>query len=166
MDKGQLVTTIFADKEVQIHLAFPHKFFQEHQQQLLPDWNDRVTFLILYLQRSRFSLAEVSPKTIQEKDRLRAKFIRFGSNLIFALQDLGYKSDLFDPRTGYPWLTRQGKLTFDDNAAVEALLHYPLKSYKNCSLLYHPSWGNNVYPGIIVTRATQAIVELMTKKNC
>lgn len=160
MDNEQLVTTIVWQKQVQIYLASPHKFFLDRQQQLLPDWDIPATFLILYLQRSHLSLKEVTQEVTQAKDLLRSKFIRFGCNLIFALQDRGYKSDLFDPRSGYPLLARQGKLTLDDNAVVKALLNYSVVSYKNCFLLDHPTWGNNIYPSTIVTSAPLDAIEL------
>ena len=152
-------------KEVEVYLASSHQFLLDNQQQLLPDWDIPVNFLIIVLQRSAIALNEISKEVFREKDRLRAKFIRFGCNLIFALQERGYKSDLFDPRSGYPLLARQGELTFDDNAAVKASLHYKVISYQNCSLLDHPTWGNNVYPSTIITSATLDTIELLLDRK-
>lgn len=151
-------------QEIQVCLASPHQFILNHQQQLLPDWKIPIAHLILLLQQSSVSLKEFNFQVAQEKDNLRANFIRFGCDLIFALQDRGYKSDLFDPRTGYPLFSRQGKLTLNDNEVVKALLKYPLASYKNCSLLTHPVWGNNVYPGTIATVAPQNKIDFLMER--
>lgn len=150
-------------KQVQVCLASPHQFILDHQQELLPDCNVPINNIILLLQQSAISLKEFNSEVAQEKDNLRKKFLRFGCELIFALQDQGYKSDLFDPRTGYPLFARRGMLTLDDNAVVNTLLGYPVTSYKNCSLLTHPTWGNNIYPSTIVTSAPQDFVEFVLK---
>jgi len=151
--------------QVEISIVSPHQFFQEHQVEFLPDWDLAVVSVILLLQRSPIALTEFTTEVAQTKDCLRANFIRFGCQLIFALQDLGYRSDLFDPRHGCPLLSRQGNLTFDDNAAVEALLHYPVSNYQNCSLIEHPTWGNKVYPGTVVTQANHQIVESVVPRT-
>lgn len=146
------------NQKVDVCVVSPHEFFIKHQKQLLPSWQTEVSYLILVLQRSSLSLEELTPQLAREKDRLRAKFIRMGCSLIFALQDLGFESDLFDPRTGYPLITKPN-LTFDDNAAVNALLGYPIVTYKRCSLITHPTWGHNVYPGAIATAANREQIE-------
>ena len=139
-------------REVQVCIASPHQFVLDRQHQLLPDWDIAVSYLILVLQRSFVPLNTSSDRVTREKNRLRAEFIDFGCSLILSLQEQGYQSDLFDPRTGYPLLTSRG-ITFDDNAVVKALLNYPVIGYQHCSLLIHPAWGNNVYPSTIVTSA-------------
>ncbi|MGL6345086.1 MAG: methylmalonic aciduria and homocystinuria type D protein [Waterburya sp.] len=152
-------------KGIQICLAPPHNFILQHQRQLLPDWNVPISHLILLLQQSAISLSECNPKVAAEKNNLRAKFISFGCNLIVALQAQGHKGDLFDPRTGYPLYTSQGKLTLDDNAVVKALLNYPVVGYQNCSLLTHPIWNNHVYPGTIAVSAPQKLVESLLEQE-
>jgi hypothetical protein len=152
-------------KEVQICLALPHQFILQHQQQLLPDWNVPISHLILLLQQSAISLGECNPNVAAEKNNLRANFISFGCNLIFALQAQGHQGDLFDPATGYPLYTSQGKLTLDDNAVVKALLNYPVARYQNCSLLTHPIWGDHVYPGTIAVSAPQKLIEFLLEQE-
>ena len=149
-------------REIQVCIVPPHQFAVSQQQQLLPDWNIPLSYLILFLQQSSVSPQEFTIEVTQEKNSLRANFIRFGCSLIFALQDRQYPSDLFDPRTGYPLLASPG-MTWDDNAAVRASLNYPVINYHQCSLLTHPVWQNNVYPGTIVTSAPFDIVELCTQ---
>ena len=141
-----------ADRNVDVCVVSPHEFVVKHQQRLLPGWQANVSHLILVLQQSSLSLKKSTPQVAIEKNRLRAEFIRLGCTLIFALQDLGYESDLFDPRTGYP-LIAEPNMTFDDNAAVKALLNYPVVAHEQCSLITHPVWGHNVYPGAIATAA-------------
>ncbi len=150
-------------RELQVCIAPPHQFALIQQQHLLPDWNIPLSYLILLLQQSSVSLQESTLKVAQEKNSLRANLIRFGCSLIFSLQDHQYQSDLFDPRTGYPLLASPG-MTWDDNAAVGALLNYPVINYHQCSLLTHPVWQNNVYPGTIVTSAPFDIVKLCTQR--
>jgi hypothetical protein len=145
-------------KEVEIFVVSPHQFAMEHQRQLLPGWDNSLSFLILVLQQSSISLKDLNREVTGEKEGLRAEFIRFGCNLIFALQDEGYSSDLFDPRTGFPLLAPQN-MTWDDNAAVKALLKYPLVSYQQCSLITHPIWGHHVYPATIATTAPLSSLE-------
>lgn len=144
-----------ADRKVQVCVAPPPQFVLNHQQQLLPGWNQSVAHLIVVLQQSSISLKESNFEVAQEKDNLRAEFIHFGCTVIFGLRAQGYMSDLFDPRTGHPLLAPQGKLTLNDNAVVKALLNYSVVSYQNCSLLTHPKWGNKVYPSTIATVADQ-----------
>ena len=149
-------------REVQVNIAFPNQFVLDCQQQLLPDWNVDISYLILVLQQSVVSLEQHSDRAVIEKDYLRAKFISIGCNLILKLQDRGYQSDLFDPRTGYPFFTRSG-LALDDNAVVKAILNYPVTSSGQCSLITHPVWGNNVYPSTIATSAPlKAIVSSLS----
>ena len=141
-----------SDREVQIAIASPHQYVRDSQQQLLPDWNVAINYLILILQQSVVSLESQSDLVKKEKDRLRTKFISAGCSLILELQNRGYQSDLFDPRTGHPFFTRSG-LAFDDNAVVKAILNYSITSSGQCSLITHPVWGNNVYPSTIATSA-------------
>lgn len=154
-----------SNNNIEIAIATPHQFLKEHQSDILPDWDLGVISIILFLQRSQISLKESNPEVIQEKNRLRVNFIRFGCSILFALIDQGYKSDLFDPRNGHPLLSHPGKLTFDDNAAVNKLLHYPVSDYQNCSLIEHPDWKNNVYPATIVTLAAPDCIEPIIQKN-
>jgi hypothetical protein len=148
-------------KEIQVCITPPHQFIVDHQQELLPDWNVSVAHLILFLQQSSISLQESNTRVAQEKDSLRLEFIRFAGELVYALQDQGYKSDLFDPLTGYPVYTQIGRLTLDDNAVVKTWLNYSVVDYQNCSLLLHPLWNHNVYPSTMVTSAPLNLVELL-----
>ena len=147
--------------EIQICTAPPHQFFVEHQQLLL-DWDLPISYSIVVLQRSSISLKAQSDRVTLEKDRLRAQFLRFGCSLIFALQDLNYQSDLFDPRTGYPLLAPRG-IPCDDNAVAKAILNYKIVREGACSLLVHPVWQYRVYPSTIVTSAPQNAIESCIK---
>jgi hypothetical protein len=150
-------------REVDIAIASPHQFAVDHQRQLLPGWDNPLSYLILVLQQSSLSLQASTAAVTREKERLRAEFIRFASGLIFDLQDQGYGSDLFDPRTGYPLLASQD-MVWDDNAAVKALLNYPLVSCQQCSLIAHPIWKHHVYPATVATTATFSLLESCLKQ--
>ena len=146
-----------SNREIQIAIAVPHQYVLDRQQQLLPDWNVAISYLILILQQSVVSLEEKSDRVEREKDRLRAKFISVGCSLILELQNRGYQSDLFDPRTGYPRSTRS-ELALDDNAVVKAILNYPVTRSGQCCLITHPIWGNNLYPSTIATCAPKRAI--------
>ena len=150
-------------REIQVCITPPHQFAVRQQQRLLPSWDVPISYLIVVLQQSSNSLKESTSKVAQEKDYLRANFLRFGCDLISALQDRQYFCDLFDPRTGYPLFARS-RMTWDDNAVVKALFNYPVTSYQQCSLLLHPVWKHNVYPSTIITSAPLDIVESCTKQ--
>ena len=154
----------FVTKGVHIWIVSPHKFVRENQQKLLPDWNIPINLLILVLQRSDVSLRESNQSVVREKDRLRVKFIRFGLELCFTWRDRNYPSDIFDPRTGYPLLSQQGKYGIDDNVTVATLLNYPTISYRKCSLIQHPDWGDFVYPSTIATSAPLEVVKSITRE--
>ena len=121
-------------------------------------WKVPISYLIVVLQQSAISLSESSDRVVAEKDRPRNEFIRLGSNLIFFLQDLGIVSDIFDPRSGYPPLAPLN-MTLDDNATIKALLNYPVFEDRQCFLIVHPRWQNNVYPSTIATNATLEVIE-------
>ena len=149
--------------KVDLCVASPHQFAIKHQQQLLPGWQTPLSYLILVLQQSSISLKESTIEVAVEKEQLRAEFICFGCNLIFTLRDRGYSSDLFDPRTGYPLLAPPD-MTWDDNAAVKALLNYPVVNHQQCSLITHPIWEHHVYPSTIATTAPQALLTSSLKQ--
>lgn len=150
-------------REIEVCITPPHQFALSQQQHLLPGWKARISYVILVLQKSSISLEESSIKVAQEKNHLRENFIRFGCSLIFLLRDQGYPSDLFDPRTGYPLLASP-EIPWDDNAAIKALLNYPVINYQHCSLLRHPIWQNHVYPSTIVTSAPLELINSCWKR--
>ena len=158
-----------SETEIEVCIAPPHQFAVRWQQELLPRWYASLSHIIIILQKSSVSLQETTDEVALEKNRLRAKFIRLGCSLIFALQDQNYVGDLIDPRTGHPLLTSPGWI-WDDNAVVQALLNYPVISYQNCTLLTHPVWKHHVYPATIVASAPQKVIEsslsrIMTNYN-
>ncbi len=153
-----------AAREIQIYIDRPSQFMIDNQRQLLPTWDVSIGYAIVVLQKSRLPLADVNPDVIQEKNYLREQFLRFGCDLIFQLRDCNYKSDLFDPRSGYPLINSRGNLTLNDNAVVNALLGFTITKDNNCSLLTHPQWETAVYPSTIVSTASLEILESMLLK--
>ena len=151
--------------QTQIYIKPPSSFMLEHQQQLLPTWQVPINYVILVLQQSRVTLKSSSVDVIQEKDYLREQFWRLGCNLIFQLRDRNYLSDLFDPRSGYPWLTPAGQITLNDNAVVEASLGFTVTNYGNCSLLSHPQWHHAVYPSTMVTTAPLTVIKSVLQQQ-
>ncbi|MBR8833702.1 MAG: methylmalonic aciduria and homocystinuria type D protein [Stigonema ocellatum SAG 48.90 = DSM 106950] len=147
---------------VQISIHPPSEYICANRQRILPDWKKQPSlWVVIVLQQSRFELVEMTPEIEAEKERLREKFMRFGCDAAFNLRDRGYITDLIDPRTGYPLLSRPGTVPHDDTAVVKALLQYPVIR-NNCRVLVHPDWGMAVYPSILISVAPPIIIELVT----
>ena len=149
----------------QTYIEPPSAFMLERQQQLLPDWEVPIANVIVVLQQSRILLKSTNPEVMQEKNYLREQFWRLGCNLVFRLRDSNYISDIFDPRTGYPWLSSRGEITLNDNAVVAALLDFPVTAYKNCSLIEHPQWKEAVYPSTIVSNAPLKVLTSVLRQG-
>lgn len=153
---------------VQISIHSPSLYICANREQILPDWKKQLSlWVVIVLQQSGYELVESTPEIESEKERLREKFMRFGCDIAFNLRDraerttagdCNYLTDLIDPRTGYPLLSRPGKILHDDTAAVKALLRYPVIQNK-CRVLIHPSWGMAVYPGILISQAPPFLIE-------
>ena len=145
-------------EEIQISIHSPTRYIRDNCQRILPDWDSKLTMSVaIVLQQSRFTLTESLPKIELEKQRLRAKFMKFACDVAFDLKDKKYPTDLIDPRTGYPLLSRPGQTSHDDTAAVKALLKYPIICNK-CRVLIHPEWGTAVYPSILISAAPKIII--------
>lgn len=146
------------EKRIQIYITEPSQFIQQNQHRLLPTWTRSITHIILVLQKSQFPLANSSQEIEQEKDYLRSRFLRFGCHLVFKLIDAQYQGDLFDPRNGYPLISRCGEITLSDTTIVRDLLGFKVIKQK-CSLLVHPQWGTAIYPSTIVTSAPLEVIK-------
>ncbi len=148
---------------VQISIHSPSQYICANCEQILPDWKHQpCLWVVIVLQQSRYQLLKSTTETETEKERLREKFMRFGCDLAFKLRDGGYLTDLIDPRTGYPLLSRPGAIPHNDTAVVKDLLNYPRIKNK-CCVLIHPLWGAAVYPSILISVAPPIIIETVTK---
>jgi len=147
-------------KTIQITIHSPSEYIQTNRHRILPDWQSQPSFwIVIVLQQSQWEMLERTPKVEREKQQLRENFMRFGFDVVFHLRDIGYLSDLIDPRTGYPLFSRPGEIPHDDTAAVKALLNYPILRNK-CRVLIHPQWGISVYPSILISTAHPTVIEL------
>ncbi|MCL1466258.1 methylmalonic aciduria and homocystinuria type D protein [Argonema galeatum] len=151
-------------QEVQISIHQPSSFMSKNLERVLPDWTLPVAWVVVVLQQSRFALGETATHIEREKDRLRERFMRFGCTVVSHLRDQGFLADLIDPRDGYPWLSRRGEIPHDDTAVVTALLGFPVTT-GNCSIITHPSWGNAVYPSILMSSASPQFIKPALKKE-
>lgn len=159
----ELVTETGQAVQMSIHQRSP--FIAQNLERVFPDWVLPVTTcrVVVVLQQSRYLLADTAPHVEREKDRLREKFIGFGSDVTRNLRDHGYLSDLIDPRTGYPQFSRPGEIPHDDTAVVRALLGFPV-IHNNCSVLEHPIWGSAIYPGILMSSAPPQVIKHTLKR--
>ncbi|MCJ8278991.1 MAG: methylmalonic aciduria and homocystinuria type D protein [Rivularia sp. ALOHA_DT_140] len=152
-------------EEIQISIHSPTRYIRENCQRILPDWNNSLGMsVVIVLQQSQFALIETSSRVETEKQRLRAKFMRFACDVAFDLKDKNYPTDLIDPRTGYPLLSRPGQISHDDTAVVKKLLKYPMICNK-CRVLIHPEWGTAVYPSILISTAPRIIISRTIQNN-
>nr|WP_081594692.1 methylmalonic aciduria and homocystinuria type D protein [Allocoleopsis franciscana] len=141
----------------------PSSFVVQNLERVLPDWNLPILWVVIVLQQARYELVEITPESEQEKERLREKFLRFGFEVAFSLRDRGFLSNLIDPRTGYPLLSRPGEILHDDTAVVKALLGLPVIRNR-CCVLEHPVWGKAVYPSTLLTSAPPPVIEPILKQ--
>lgn len=149
--------------EMSVHRCSP--FVAQNLERVFPDWVLPITTcrVIVVLQQSRYPLAETAPHIERGKDRLRERFISFGSDAARHLRERGFLTDLIDPRTGYPLLSRPGEIAHDDTAAVKALLGFSV-IHNSCSVLEHPSWGSAVYPSILISSASSRAIMSVLKR--
>ncbi|GAB1542096.1 hypothetical protein NUACC21_47700 [Scytonema sp. NUACC21] len=146
-------------RSVQISIHSPSQYICANREQILPDWRNALSlWVVIVLQQTQYEMVDTTPEIEAEKEKLREKFMRFGCDVAFNLRDRGYLTDLIDPRTGYPLLSRPGKKTHDDTAVVKALLHYPVIQNR-CRVLVHPTWGAAVYPSVLISEAPPMVIE-------
>jgi hypothetical protein len=140
----------------------PSPFIVQNLERVLPDWNVPVLWVVIVLQQSRYELVERTPEVEREKERFREKFMRFGVDVVFNLCERGFLSNLIDPRTGYPLLSRPGEIPHDDTAVVKALLGFRVIRNR-CRVLEHPTWGKAVYPSTLLTSAPPKVIKPVLK---
>ncbi|MEM1394235.1 MAG: methylmalonic aciduria and homocystinuria type D protein [Cyanobacteria bacterium P01_D01_bin.116] len=152
-------------EEIQISIHSPTPYIRDNCHRILPDWDSKLRMSVaIVLQQSQFTLTESSPRIEAEKHRLRFIFMKFACDVAFDLKDKKYLTDLIDPRTGYPLLSRPGQISHDDTAAVKALLKYPIICNK-CRVLIHPEWGTAIYPSILISAAPKIIFSQTIQTN-
>ena len=141
----------------------PSSFVVQNLERVLPGWNLPALWVVIVLQQARYELVEINPEIEQEKERLREQFMRFGFEVAFNLRDRGFDSNVIDPRTGYPLLSRPGEIPHDDTAAVQALLGLPVIRNR-CRVILHPLWGKAVYPSTLLTSAPPKLIKPVLKR--
>lgn len=136
----------------QISIHPPTPFLSDNLPRILPEWNSEKISVVIVLQRSRFSLTESTPEIEAEKNQLRDRFLNFAFDVASELNRRGWMTDIIDPKTGYPMLSKPGELHHSDAATVATLLNFPLKRGL-CSIALHPDWGSALYPGVFMSAA-------------
>jgi hypothetical protein len=144
----------------------PSPFMVSHRADLLPDWTVPIASVLVVLQHCPVPLCEVTPQTRHYKDKLRQKFLGLAEALVHQSQLQGYCAEPFDPKTGYPCQSRPGSLSLDDVAVISSVLGYPCLTSGACRLLQHPTWGDGVFPSVIVSTAPPEILEALVQQVC
>lgn len=149
--------------EYSAHL--PSDFIASNLSQLIPDWLVPVLSVLIVFQHCQVALVERNADTEFHKQQLRHQFIEFGVQVAEQLQQLGYRAEVFDPKTGKPLLSQPGSLTLDDVAVVRALLGYPLvETTGGCWILEHPHWGTAVFPAVLMSSAEPDVLDAIARQ--
>ncbi len=143
---------------LELYICQPTPFVQDNLEQMLPDWTLPSAWVVIVLQKAQYSLYSCSHQVEQEKQRLRERFMRFGVDIIFDLKEQGYLADLIDPRNGKPLLSHPGVMSHDDVKVVSRLLGFNTE-HGNCPCIYHPQWGDAVYPSIILSSGSPQTIQ-------
>ena len=164
---------VMEDMEYSIHPPSP--FIECSWQALLPDWSDPVLSVLILLQRSPVILCQPTVEAEAMKQQLRKRSLQRLRPLIQTLHHQTYQAALFDPRTGLPFCsTGHGcpdgspdshytSLPLNDVAVVHAALGYARQQHGQCYCIIHPVWGTSVYPTIVLTSATPAILHKLAQ---
>ncbi len=144
---------------MQYSVHAPNPFICKNLSRLLPDWSSPVRSVLVVLQPCQMELMQVTPETDAQKQQLRQRFLDFGLAIVQNLRRAGHLADLFDPRTGHPFLSQAGTLRLDDVAVVRSILGYSTTRFGNCCGILHPQWGSAVYPSILISSAESSQVE-------
>lgn len=148
---------------MQYSVHAPTLFIRKHLDKLLPDWSRPVGSVLVVLQPCTSELTQRTPAAESQKQQLRSQFLEFGYPVAAQLQQLGHLADLFDPRTGFPLLSRPGSLRLDDVAVARSCLGYPFTRCQGCSVILHPTWGSAVYPSTLLSSAEPSLVETVVR---
>jgi hypothetical protein len=148
------VLTLFTEPEapLEVYICRPTPFVQDNLEKMLPDWTLPTAWVVIILQKAQFGLCTRSPIVEREKQRLRERFMRFGVEIAFDLKEQGNLADLIDPRSGQPLLSHPGVLNHDDVKVVSTLLGFHTAA-GNCTRIFHPQWGDAVYPSVMLSSA-------------
>ncbi len=138
---------------IQYSVHPPNRFLAHHGHELLPDWPQPISSLLIVLQQCPVSLAMHTAETEDCKQVMRSRFLQLGLAIATHLHQQHYLADLFDPATGLPVLSHAGDRQLDDVAVVRSCLGYGTVRAGECQLLKHPLWGDAVYPSVLVSSA-------------
>lgn len=142
----------------------PSPYLCQNHPHLLPGWTVPVQSVLLLLQRSPLPLVDRSPACEQVKQHLRQQFVQMGQAIAHHLEAIGYQTELFDPKTGFPLHSPAGQKQLDDVALVHSTLDYDTCQRGGCHLLIHPTWGKAVYPSTLVSSAPPEVLEVVVRE--
>jgi hypothetical protein len=150
---------------VQYFVCPPPHYIQVHLPQLLPQWHQPVQSVLIVLQPCAESLCATSAAIDRQKQTRRQRFLHLAQTLAQDLQQQGYQTDIFDPKTGQPLLSAAGSRRLEDAAVVRDCLGYDLKWCGDCRVVDHPVWGDAVYPAVMVSAAPPDRLEAIARSH-
>lgn len=139
--------------EAQLSFHSPSAFILEHWQRLLPQWDNPVASVLIYLQFSPVQLCDRTAQTEAVKNRLRDEFLVQAQRWHQHVTGQGYLAEPFDPKLGTPLYSKAGDWHLDDVALAHALLQLPTIKQGGCQLLCHPQWETGVFPATLLSSA-------------
>jgi hypothetical protein len=101
-------------------------------------------------QKCRYDLIRPSVESNWERNLLCAYFLQFGKDFVAACYEHGCVwADFTDPVDGLPVCGQRGNSIYPDVEGIVRLLKYPSIQSGSCSVIYHPRWQTNIYPGTL-----------------
>lgn len=147
-----------SQRSPQIAIHPPTAFVAANLGQILPDWNSDDVWIVIFLQRSQFPLTATDPQIEEEKNQLRHRFLKLALPMAQQLNSQGLMTDIIDPATGYPLLSKPGKINHSDALTVATSLNFPLQKGP-CTVVIHPQWGTAVYPSVLISSASPSQIK-------
>lgn len=128
-----------------------------NKEKLLPDWQQVPKTIIFLFFRCQHSLNGSNLKSEEiEKERLLLEFYTLGKKFYYYSQNQKILSEVICPKTGFPIYSNKGKEIFITQQLVKRYLPSFKVKTKECGL-FHPLWGQAVYPCIILSGAELTI---------
>jgi hypothetical protein len=132
--------------------------------------NKNCLLIVPTFQKCRYDLTRTSMESNWERNLLLAYFLQFGKEFTAACYKHGCLwADFTDPMDGLPVCGQRGSSIYPDVEGIVRLLKYPMIQVGACSVIHHPRWQTNCYPGTLfvvgsVQTVKKALAEIGTLK--
>lgn len=113
------------------------------------------------LLRSQYPLEEEGQAIETEKERLLPEFLELSGKLReLCFQQGGFLLEAICPKQGTPIYSATGELMVSLVSVVHQLLGFEFfPTIKGCRVLKHPRWQTALYPGLLLSQSSGAVIE-------